>query len=497
MSINQEALQMIEIVANEKDIPLEDIFNALETALSAAISKRMQYNARVVVNRQTGDYSVFRRWQVVESMAHTGINDNLDHPAAFNPELHIILADAKEIDNELEVGDFVEETVEAIDLGRIAAQTAKQVILQKVRESERHQVTEAYQDSVGKIISGTVKRVTRDAVILELADNAEAVLPREEMLPKEAVRINDRLRAYLYDIRPEAKGPQLFVSRACNEMLAELFTIEVPEINEEIIEIKAVARDPGSRAKIAVKTNDGRIDPIGACIGMRGARVQAVSSELGGERVDVILWDDNPAQFVINAMVPAEVASIFVDEDKRTMDIAVEESQLSQAIGRSGQNIRLASKLSDWTLNVMTTDDLRAKQEKEESTTTTFFINNLDIDEEMAKVLVEEGFTNLEEIAYVDKSELLAIEGFDDEIVDELQARAKEKIEQQGHHKPAADLINMNGMDSDLAYLLASKGIVTMDDLAEQSVDDLLEITNLNEERAAKLIMTAREPWFK
>lgn len=496
MSKNRaEALHMIEVVANEKDIPLEDIFVALETALSTAISKRMHYHARVAVNRDTGDYEVFRRWQVVDNEKNAGI-DEFDQPIEFNPELHTILADAKEVDDDLEAGDFIEESIEPIDLGRIAAQTAKQVILQKVREAERYQIVETYQNRVGQLVSGVVKRVTRDRVILELPDNAEAVLLREEMLPREAMRINDRVRALLYEISPEAKGPQLFVSRAKNEILVELFRIEVPEIGEEVIEIKAVARDPASRAKIAVKTNDGRIDPIGACIGMRGTRVQAVSNELGGERIDVILWDDSPVQCVINAMVPAEVASIIVDEDRHIMDIAVEETQLSQAIGRNGQNIRLASELSGWTLNVMTTEDLKNKHEKEAANIAQLFVDSLDIDEEMAGVLVEEGFADLEEIAYVNQQELLSIEGFDEDIVQELQLRAKEKIEQQGNKMPAADLINIEGMDNDLAYLLAANDISCMEDLAEQSVDDLLDVAKIDRDRAATLIMKAREPWF-
>ena len=374
--------------------------------------------------------------------------------------------------------------MESVEFGRIAAQKAKQVIIQKVQEAERSQVANAYRERLGQLVTGIVKKVTREFIILDLGNNAEAVLPRSEMIPHEAVRVGDRLRAYLYEIRTDLKGPQMVVSRTRPEMLIELFKIEVPEIGEELIEIKAAARDPGSRAKIAVKTNDGRIDPIGACVGMRGARVQAVSSELGGERVDIVLWDDNPAQLVINAMAPAEVASIVVDEDSHTMDIAVKDEQLSQAIGRNGQNVRLASDLTGWRLNVMTEDQAKAKSAAEEENVLQLFKDKLGVDEDVAQILAEEGFTSLEEIAYVPLQEMLEIEGFDQPLVEALRERAKAALltkaiaeeQELEKAKPAEDLLTMEGMDRHLAYVLANHGIVTREDLAEQSVDDLLEI---------------------
>jgi len=394
--------------------------------------------------------------------------------------------------------------VENVGFGRIAAQTAKQVIVQKVREAERAQVVDEYADRVGELINGTVKKVTRDSIIVDLGNNAEALLPREELVGREVFRINDRVRAILQDVRPEARGPQLFLSRACPEMLIELFKIEVPEVSEDVIEIRAAARDPGSRAKIAVKTNDGRIDPVGACVGMRGSRVQAVSGELGNERVDIILWDDNPAQLVINAMAPAEVESIVVDEDTHTMDVGVAEDNLAQAIGRAGQNVRLASELTGWTINVMSIEDMSAKHEQESGQIIESFMEALDIDEEVAVVLVEEGFTTLEEVAYVPLEEMMDIEGFYEDIAQELRARAKDALltqaiaseEQLDATEPADDLLNMDGMEKHLAFVLASRGIVTMEDLAEQAVEDLLDIDDMTEERAAELIMTARAPWF-
>lgn len=495
---NSEIVRMIEVVAAEKDIPEEEIFVGLETALATAVSKRKHFDVRVAIDRNNGSYAMFRRWQVVSDENYEGEDINGD-AVPFNPEVHIVLAQAQEVDAELSNGDFVEESMEVTDMGRIAAQITKQVILQKVREAERAQVAAQYQDQLGQIVSGVVKRVTRDNILLDLGDNAEAVLMREDMLPREAMRIGDRIRAYLYAIKPEVKGPQLFVSRSSGEMLSALFRIEVPEIGEDIIDIKAIARDPGSRSKIAVKTNDGRIDPIGACIGMRGARVQAVSNELGGERIDVVLWDDSSAQFVINAMAPAEVASIVIDEDKHAMDIAVEESQLSQAIGRGGQNVRLASELSGWVLNVMTVADMESKNAKEAESSLHLFMEKLDVDEEIAAVLIEEGFSSLDEIAYVPKEELLNIDGFDADIVDELRSRAKEALDKQVAEttkEMSDELRNMEGVDDQLAQQLAKHQILTMDDLAELATDDLLEIVEMSEERAAKLIMKAREPWF-
>jgi N utilization substance protein A len=402
------------------------------------------------------------------------------------------------------VGEVHQEQVENIGFGRIAAQTAKQVIVQKVREAERAKVVAQYENRVGELINGTIKKVTRDNIIVDLGNNAEGLLPKSALVGREIFRMGDRVRAILAEVAPENRGPQLVMSRSCPEMLIELFKIEVPEIGEQTIEIKAAARDPGSRAKIAVKTNDGRMDPVGACVGMRGARVQAVSGELNNERVDIILWDENPAQLVINAMAPADVESIVVDEDSGAMDVAVSEGDLAQAIGRAGQNVRLASDLTGWRINVMSIEEWNNKQQAESGEIIQIFLDALDVDEDLAEVLAEEGFTTLEEVAYVPLEEMLAIEGFDQDICEELRSRAKDALltqaiaseEKLESSEPAEDLLTMDGMDKHLAFVLASKGIVTMEDLAEQAVEDLLEVEELDSDRAAQLIMTARAPWF-
>lgn len=426
------------------------------------------------------------------------------------PTKEITLEAARFEDESLNVGDYVEDQIESVTFDRITTQTAKQVIVQKVREAERALVVDQFRDQEGEIITGVVKKVNRDNISLEIKSegmpgNAEAVILREDMLPRENFRPGDRIRGVLYAVRPEARGAQLFVTRSKPEMLVELFRIEVPEIGEEVIEIKAAARDPGSRAKIAVKTNDKRIDPVGACVGMRGARVQAVSTELGGERIDIVLWDDNPAQFVINAMAPADVASIVVDEDKHTMDIAVEAGNLAQAIGRNGQNVRLASQLSGWELNVMTVDDLQAKHQAEAHAAIDTFTKYLDIDEDFATVLVEEGFSTLEELAYVPMKELLEIDGLDEPTVEALGERAKNALttlalaqaESLGDKKPADDLLNLEGLDRAIAFKLAARGVCTLEDLAEQGVDDLADIEGLTDEKAGELIMAARNIcWF-
>ncbi len=411
--------------------------------------------------------------------------------------------EAAEADANLQIGDVHEEIIENADFGRIAAQTAKQVIVQRVRDAERAQIVDLYRDRIGELLAGIVKKVTRDNVIVDLGNNAEGLLPRGELVGRETFRINDRVRAILSEINTESRGPQLVMSRACREMLTELFKIEVPEISEGVIQIRAAARDPGSRAKIAVKTGDQRIDPVGACVGMRGSRVQAVSNELDNERVDIILWDDNPAQLVINAMSPAEVESIVVDEDSNTMEVAVAEDNLAQAIGRGGQNVRLASDLTGWTINVMSTDEAVERQEAEAGEIIETFMNALDVDEDVAVVLVEEGFTTLDEVAYVPLEEMMGIEGFDEAISEELRARAKDALltmaiatEEKLDVEPAEDLLTMEGMERHLAFVLASRGIVTMEDLAEQGVDDLMDIEDMTEERAGELIMTARAPWF-
>lgn len=496
--MNKDILLVVESISNEKGVDKEVIFEAIEAALAAVTAKRYSEDVsiRVSIDRKTGDYETFRCWTVISDAT-------LEEE--FVPSKEITLLQAKELDPELEVGDSVEESVESVEFGRIAAQQAKQVIVQKVREAERKKIVDQYRRRVGELVTGVVKKVTRDCIILDLGENAEAIIPKEEMIPRETVRVGDRLRSYLYSVREDKRGPQLLLSRTRPEMLIELFRIEVPEIGEEVIEIKGAARDPGSRAKIAVKTNDGRIDPIGACVGMRGSRVQAVSSELNNERIDIVLWDDdNPAQFVINAMAPAEIASIEVDEETKTMDLAVREDQLSLAIGRSGQNVRLASELTGWTLNVMTESEAMQKSEVETQKIRELFMQQLDVDEEIAELLVSEGFASIEEIAYVPKQELLQVQDFDEDVVEELQSRARDALltkelaseEQLTGIKPAEDLVSLKGMTLDLAYRLARHGIVTREDLAEQSVDDLVDVEGLDETTAAKLIMTAREHWF-
>ncbi len=495
---NKEILLVVDAVSNEKDIDRDIIFQAIEAAIATATKKKkgVEIEVRVDIDRSTGDYETYRRWLVV--------GENEDGLGLENPLSETSLEAAQLDEPEIEIGDYVEEQIESIAFGRIAAQTAKQVIVQKVREAERAKVIEAYESRVGELVTGVVKKANRESIIVDLGGNAEAIVHREEMMPREAVRAGDRLRGYLYAVNPEVRGPQLFISRANSEMLIELFRIEVPEIAEETIDLMGAARDPGSRAKIAVKSNDKRIDPVGACVGMRGSRVQAVSGELAGERIDIVLYDDNPAQFVINAMSPAEVASIVVDEDKHTMDIAVEEDQLAQAIGRNGQNVRLASQLTGWALNVMTSEDAENKSKEENQGMVEKFVKELDVDEELAEVLAIEGFTTVEEVAYVPLSEMLDIEGFDEDLVEALKERAKAALltkaikseEKLDKNEPAEDLLEMEGMDRHLAFVLASKGIVTMEDLAEQSVDELMEIEELDETRAGELIMTARAPWF-
>lgn len=495
--MNKDILMVVDVVSNEKGVTKEIIFEAIEAALASATKKkhREDIEVRVAIDRETGDYDTFRCWEVVE--------DDVD-PMEFPPR-QIRLSDAQKKVADIEVGGYIEEPMESVEFGRIAAQTAKQVIVQKVREAERNKVLDTYRDRVGEMVSGVVKRVERGSVIMDLGNNAEALIPREEMIPREAVRPGDRLRAYLSDVRPESRGPQLFLSRAAPELLIELFKIEVPEINEGLIEIISGARDPGSRAKIAVVAKDQRIDPIGACVGMRGSRVQAVSNELAGERVDIILWDENPAQFVINAMAPAEVVSIMVDEDSHSMDVAVAEENLSQAIGRGGQNVKLASELTQWELNIMSVEQADEKSEVETQQLQKLFMEQLDVDEEVANILAQEGFSSIEEVAYVPENEMLEIEEFDADLVQELRNRARDVIltraiaseEKLAEAKPADDLLNMEGMDEALAYELAGRGVVTMEDLAEQSIDELMEIPDMDEELAGKLIMTARKPWFE
>lgn len=495
--MSKEILLVVDAVSNEKGVEKGIIFEAIEAALASATKKRHRedIDVRVTIDRNTGDYETFRRWQVVDAE---------EEPVEF-PERQIALSDAIKRDSSAQVGDFIEEPMESVGFGRIAAQTAKQVIVQKVREAERAQVVEAFRDRVGELITGVVKRLERGNVLLDLGANAEAIVLRDEMIPRESVRPGDRLRGYLREVRPEARGPQLFVSRTAPELLVELFKLEVPEIGEGLIEILGAARDPGSRAKISVRTKEPRIDPVGACVGMRGSRVQAVSNELAGERVDIILWDENPAQYVINAMSPAEVASIVVDEEARSMDVAVKEDQLSQAIGRGGQNVRLASQLTGWELNVMTDTQAEEKTEAEVERLSAMFMEQLNVDEEVATILAQEGFSSIEEVAYLPSQEMVGIEEFDEAIVKELQSRAQDVLlareiateESVTTVEPAEDLLNLEGMDPELAYKLASHGVVTREDLAEQSVDELVELSDVDVDRAGPLIMAARAVWFE
>lgn len=494
--MSKEILLVVEAVSNEKGVDKGIIFGAIEAALATATKKRYEdeIDVRVFINRETGDHETFRRWLVMED----------DDEAFESPDYQILLTEALTKNPKIQAGQYIEEALESVEFGRISAQTAKQVIVQKVREAERMQIVDAYKGRIGELVMGIVKRNDRGSIILDLGGNVEALISREDMIPRESLRTGDRVRGYLRDVRSEPRGPQLFISRTAPELLIELFKLEVPEAGEGLIEIRAAARDPGVRAKIAVKSNDQRIDPVGACVGMRGSRVQAVSNELGGERVDIILYDDNVAQFVINAMSPAEVVSIVVDEESHTMDVAVSEENLSQAIGRGGQNVRLASQLTGWELNVMTETDAEKKSEQESVAVLNLFKEQLDVDEEVASILVQEGFSSIEEVAYVPVQEMLQIEEFDEDMVNELRNRARDVLltkaiageEKHAHKQPAKDLLEMEGMDESLAYALAAKGVITMEDLAEQSLDELGDVAGLDEERASRLIMTARAPWF-
>ena len=612
--MSKEILNVVEAVSVEKGVAKEIIFEAIEAALASATRKRHreELDVRVGIDRETGDYETFRRWEIVDDAAvvftqeeadaalekmlaeaaarEEGVGDACSGadvaagadadtlasadtdpdeaaniaagadpgadpealapddagsaevadvaagaapgivadpsapgdtgppgeagaddagepigPRVFDPNREILYSEASVRSPELGIGDFIEEPIESVAFGRIAAQTAKQVIVQKVREAERAQVVEAYRHRVGEMVTGVVKRLERGSIILDLGGNAEAVVNREEVIPREIVRPGDRLRGYLRDVRPEARGPQLFVSRTAPELMVGLFTLEVPEISEGLIEIMGCARDPGSRAKIGVRSNVSRIDPVGACVGMRGSRVQAVSNELAGERVDIIPWDENPAQYVINAMSPAEVVSIVVDEEAGSMDVAVHEDLLSQAIGRGGQNVRLASQLAQWQINVMTEQQADEKNEVEEGKFLSLFRDQLDVDEEVARILLQEGFTSIEEVAYVPEAEMLAIDEFDEEICRELQSRAhdvllaREIASEEGvtTGTPAEDLLLLDGIDAELAYGLAARGVATREALAELSVDDFTELMEVEPERAAELIMTARAIWFE
>ncbi|HYP79562.1 MAG TPA: transcription termination factor NusA [Steroidobacteraceae bacterium] len=495
--MNKEILMVVDAVSNEKGVDKEIIFEALEAALAAATRKKHgeEWDIRVAINRKTGDYDTFRRWKVFAD----------DSTELETPDRELRLEDALDLDKDAEPAGFVEQPIESVAFGRIAAQQAKQVMVQKVREAERAQVVELFQDRINTLVSGVVKRVDRNGIFVDLGNNAEGFISRSDMIPREALKPQDRVKAFLKDVRNEQRGPQLFLSRTAPEFLIELFKLEVPEVGQGTIEILAAARDAGVRAKIAVRSNEPRIDPVGACVGMRGSRVQAVSNEIAGERVDIIPFDDNPAQFVINAMSPAEVQSIVVDEDSHSMDIAVAEEKLSQAIGRGGQNIRLASQLTGWELNVMTESDAEAKSESESQKLVQMFMKSLDVDQDVATILAQEGFSTIEELAYVPVSELASIAEFDEVMVKELRNRARDVLLTQAiaseesleSTMPSDDLLQLTGMNPDLALALSQKGVRTREQLAEQSVDDLSDIDGLDETAAGALIMKAREHWFQ
>ncbi len=497
--MNKDVLSVVDAVSNEKGVDKEIIFDAIESALATATRKKYakDIDVRVSIDRTTGDYITFRRWTVLSD----------DDPEFMSPDQQILESYATKQYTEIEVGDYIEEEIESVDFGRIAAHTAKQVIVQKVREAERARIVDAYKDKVGQLVMGIVKRVEHNGILVDLGNNTEAFIEKDEVIPREVIRNGDRIRAYLRDVHTESKGPQLFLSRTAPEFLIHLFNLEVPEVGQELIEILSAARDSGIRAKIAVKSNDPRLDPVGACVGMRGSRVQSVSNELAGERIDIILWDENPAQFVINAMSPATVLSIVVDEDTKSMDIAVEEDKLSQAIGRGGQNVKLASQLTGWDLNVMTERQVEEKSEAETKIISEKFIKYLGINEEVANVLAAEGFSSIDEIAYAPPKEMAEIKNLNEEIIEDLRNKARDYLlklainpESENLNldaKPSKALLEMEGMNNDIAFELACRGIITIDDLADQSVDDLESIEILSEEEAGKLIMTARAPMFE
>lgn len=488
--MSREILLLVDALAHEKNVTKEVIFTALELALASATKKKHHDDAdvRVAIDRETGEYETFRRWQYVEY-------DLLENSAYQIDE-------ESEHAKGLTIGEYYEEPLENIAFGRIGAQAAKQVILQKVREAEREQILEDFLARDEKMVTGVIKRMEKGSAIIEVG-RIESLLPRDQMIPKENLRVGDRVRAFLSRIERGGRGPQLILSRITPDFLVRLFELEVPEIEEGLLEIRAAARDPGLRSKIAVKSNDQRIDPVGTCVGMRGSRVQAVTSELAGERVDIVLWSMEPAQFVINAMSPAEVASIVVDEDAHSMDVVVDEEQLALAIGRNGQNVRLASELTGWTLNILTVDQAAQKNQEEFAGVSQLFMEKLDVDAEVAEILVQEGFSTLEEIAYVPLAEMNEIDAFDADTIEELRKRARAALlteaiaKEEKVEEAADDLLSMEGMDDDTAHLLASKGVPTMDELAELAVDELVELTGMDAERAKALIMTARAPWFK
>lgn len=487
----RELLLMVDALAREKNVSREVVFAALESALASAMKKRYkdEVDIRVEISRDDGSYRGFRRWQVVPD----GELD--DH------DLQIILTEARKLRAEIQLEEFIEEELEEIEFGRIGAQAAKQVILQKIRDAEREQIINDFLARGDSLLSGTIKRVDREGAVVE-SGRIEARLPRDQMIPKENLRNGDRVRAWVSKINREGRGPQLFLSRTAPEFIMKLFELEVPEIEQGLLQIRAAARDPGVRAKIAVHATDRRVDPIGTCVGVRGSRVQAVTQELAGERVDIVLWSDDPAQFVIGALAPASVTSILVDEERHAMDVVVDEANLALAIGAGGRNVRLASELTGWQINLMSAEESEKKQEEERAAIREVFMERLDVDTEVADILIDEGFTSLEEIAYVPLDEMLEIEAFDADTVNELRERARNALLTQAIateeklNDTAEDLLSLEGMDRDLAVKLAEGNVRTRDDLAELAVDELTEMTGIDETRAKELILKAREHWF-
>ena len=490
--MSREVLLLVDALAREKNVPREVVFGALESALASATKKRFtdEVDIRVSIDRMSGDYEAFRRWQVVPD------GELEDH------DLQMILTEAQKQVPDVQVGEFIEEELEPVELGRIGAQAAKQVILQKVRDAEREQIINDFLARGEPVLSGTVKRIDREGAVVE-AGKLEARLPRDQMIPKENLRVGDRVRGYVTKVNREGRGPQLIMSRTSPELIKHLFATEVPEIEQGLLEIKAAARDAGVRAKIAVLSHDRRVDPIGTCVGVRGSRVQAVTGELGGERVDIVLWSEDPAQFVIGALAPANVQSIVVDEDKHAMDVVVDEDNLALAIGTGGRNVRLASELTGWTINIMTAEESQQKSESERASVRELFMNKLDVDEEVADILIDEGFTTVEEVAYVPINEMLEIDAFDEDTVNELRDRARNVLlteaiaTEEKIGTTAEDLLSLEGMDRDLAAKLADANVHTRDELAELAVDELMEATGVDEERAKALILKARAHWFE
>lgn len=490
--MSREILLLVDVLAREKNVSKEVVFGALEMALASASKKRIHDDAdvRVSVDRETGDFETFRRWAVVAEEDY--LNENNQTP----------LSEAQEQDPEVEVGDFLEEAIEPVDFGRIGAQAAKQVILQKIRDAEREQILSDFLDRKEHLVTGTIKRMERGNAVIE-AGKVEALLPRDQMIPRENLRIGDRVKAFLLRVDRSARGPQLILSRTAPDFIVKLFAMEVPEVDDGMLEIKAAARDPGLRAKIAVKSNDQRIDPIGTCVGMRGMRVTAVTNELAGERVDIVLWSADPAQFVVGALAPAEVLSVVVDEDKHSMDVVVDEANLAVAIGRGGQNVRLASELTGWAINLMTEEESKTRVDAESAAIRVLFMEKLDVDEDVANILINEGFSTLEEVAYVPLHEMLEIEAFDEATVQELRERARNEllteaiVAEEQLENVAEDMLSLEGMDKTLAAKLAAHGVKNRDDLADLAIDELVEMTGVDAERAKQLITTARAHWFE